>query len=237
MTKREHLYSGKAKSLFKTDVAGQLIMHFRDDLTAFDGKKKAVCEKKGIYNNHINAFLMTHLNKQNIKTHFIRREDERECLVCSLNMIKLEFIVRNIAAGTICSRLGLSKGTVLDAPVFELYLKNDSLSDPLVNDSHIQLLRIHSLKDIRKAQEIALSINEYLCALFQGVSIDLVDFKLEFGIDDDRELRVGDEITPDSCRLWDKESRNPLDKDLFRFNLGDLLTGYETLSHRLGIEI
>ena len=237
MKKGNHLYSGKAKSLFETDVQNQLVMHFRDELTAFDGKKKAVCDGKGIYNNKINAFLMSYLAKKGIGVHFIKQLDERQSLIHSLKMIKLEFIVRNKAAGSICKRLGLSKGAHFNIPVSEICLKSDSLGDPLINDSHIQLLEIESLSYVHKAQEISISINEHLLSLFNKVDIDLVDFKLEFGLDSNDNLCLGDEISPDSCRLWEKKSFSPLDKDLFRFDLGDLLTGYRLVAERLGIKV
>ena len=234
MKQQEHLYSGKAKSLFKTNDPNRLIMQFRDQLTAFDGKKKSDCAGKGIYNNKINAHLMSHLQNKKIRVHFIEKLDDRRSLVHSLSMIKLEFILRNRAAGSICSRLGLPKGQNFSQPVFEICLKSDELGDPLINDSHIELLD-YSLQLVDDARKIALSINSHLIKLFDKAGIELVDLKLEFGLDHKKQLCLGDEISPDSCRLWDKNSHTPLDKDLFRFDLGDLLDGYKLVAERLGI--
>jgi len=234
MKQGEHLYSGKAKSLFMTDDPDQLIMQFRDQLTAFDGKKKSECAGKGIYNNKINAYLMSYLENKNIKVHLIEKLDDRRSLVRKLSMIKLEFILRNRAAGSICSRLGLPKGQRFSQPVFEICLKSDELGDPLINDSHIELLN-YSLQLVDNAREIALSINSHLIELFNNAGIELIDLKLEFGLDHKNQLCLGDEVSPDSCRLWDKNSHTPLDKDLFRFDLGDLLDGYKLVAERLGI--
>lgn len=235
MKQGEHLYSGKAKSLFNTDSPHQLIMQFRDELTAFDGKKKAQCPGKGIYNNKINAFLMSHLADKGIKVHLIEQLDDRRSLIDRLAMMKLEFIVRNQAAGSICTRLGLTKGKKFSRPVTEICLKSDELGDPLINDSHIELLG-EPLGLVDKAREITLGVNSHLIRLFSEADIELVDFKLEFGLNQDNQLCLGDEISPDSCRLWDKSSRDSLDKDLFRFDLGDLLSGYKLVAERLGIQ-
>lgn len=234
MKQGEHLYSGKAKSLFQTEDPNQLIMQFRDQLTAFDGKKKAECIGKGIYNNKINAHLMSYLETKDIKVHFSEKLDDRRSLVRRLSMIKLEFILRNRAAGSICSRLGLPKGQKFSQPIAETCLKSDELGDPLINDSHIELLS-HSLQLVNDAREIALNINNHLVKLFNEAEIELIDLKLEFGLDHNNQLCLGDEISPDSCRLWDKTSHTPLDKDLFRFDLGDLLDGYKLVAERLGI--
>lgn len=238
MKKEGHLLSGKSKSIFTTADPQTVIMHFRDDLSAFDGNKKASCPNKGIYNNLINVHLMEYLTKHGIKTHHIRQLSVRETLVHRLDMLKVEFVVRNIAAGSICKRLGLAKGHQLPTPVYECFLKNDELRDPLINASHIQLLNLATPEQVRVGRELSASINQHLSTLFAEHGIDLVDLKLEFGIaadQSDNQLYLGDEITPDSCRLWEQNSKRPFDKDIFRFDLGDLGDAYRTLMQRLGI--
>ncbi len=236
MKKGEHIYSGKGKSIFATDNKSQVIMHFRDDLTAFNGEKKDVCEGKGIFNNHINAFLMKKLADAGINVGFIELLNNRETLVRRLEMIKLEFVMRNIAAGTITKRLGLNKGTTLQPAVQELFLKDDDLGDPFINISHVKTLKLADIDIVDQAEKITMQVNMVLKDVFSNVGIDLVDFKLEFGMADGK-LYVGDEISADSCRLWEQNTKRPFDKDLFRFDLGDIATSYKSLTEMLGIEI
>lgn len=237
MKKGEHIYSGKAKSIFATEYKDKVIMHFRDDLTAFNGEKKSVCNNKGIFNNYINAFLMQQLAAAGINVSFIKLISARESLVKNLDIIQLEFVIRNIAAGTIIKRLGLGKGVILEPPVKELYLKNDDLGDPLVNKSHIKAMKIANIELIESAEKVALNVNESLKYTFNNIGIDLVDFKIEFGQDADGKLYLADEISPDSCRLWDKSSKRLFDKDLFRFDLGDIATSYKDLAQMLEINL
>lgn len=234
--KKEHLYSGKCKSIFTSDDPNQVIMHFRDDLTAFDGKKREVCDGKGIYNNYINAFIMDKLAQEGINVSFIKRLNTRESLVRKLEMLKLEFVVRNIAAGGLVKRSGITKGTKLSPPIQELFLKEDKLGDPFINIHYVRTMNLAPVEVAHQAEEISLKINQIMQGIFAAANIDLVDFKLEFGMQDGT-LYVGDEISPDSCRLWDKDSKISFDKDLFRFDLGDVHTGYEKLSSMLHIEI
>ena len=234
--KKEHLYSGKGKSIFGTDDPKQIIMHFRDDLTAFNGEKKETCLGKGIYNNNINAVLMEKLAEKGIKTCFIKLLNPRESLTHKLDMIQLEFVVRNIAAGTIVKRVGLAKGTEINPPIQELFLKNDKLGDPFINVHYVKSLDITTPEVVAEAEKISLQVNEVIKDVFAKIDIDLVDFKLEFGLMNG-ELYLGDEISPDTCRLWDKTSKRPFDKDLFRFDLGDVQEGYERICKLLGVQV
>ncbi len=234
--KKEHLYSGKGKSIFATDNPNHIIMHFRDDLTAFNGEKKETCLGKGIYLNNINAFLMDKLAQQGVKTSFIEKINQRESLAHKLDMIQLEFVVRNIAAGTIVKRVGLIKGSPLSPPIQELFLKNDKLGDPFINIHYVNSLKITSAEVVAQAEKISLQVNDIIKDVFTKINIDLVDFKLEFGLLDG-ELYLGDEISPDTCRLWDQKSKRPFDKDLFRFDLGDVKEGYDRICELLGLKV
>ena len=234
--KKEHLYSGKGKSIFATEKANEVIMNFRDELTAFNGEKKAVCEGKGVYSNNINAFIMGKLAEQGIDVAFIEKLNERESLVRKLEMIKLEFVVRNIAAGSLVKRSGISRGTKITPPIQELFLKNDQLGDPFINIHYVRAMNLAPAGLVIEAEEIATKVNKILIGIFNDIGVDLVDFKLEFGVLDNI-LYVGDEISPDSCRLWDKNSKRPFDKDLFRFDLGNLKEGYAKISQMLGLTI
>ncbi len=233
---KEHLYSGKGKSIFASDNPKQIIMHFRDDLTAFNGEKKAECPGKGIYNNNINAHLMSKLAAKGIKTCFVEMLNPRESLTLKLDMIKLEFVVRNFAAGTIVKRVGIAKGAELSPPIQELFLKDDKLGDPFINLHYVNSMKIAPMDIVIQAEKISLQVNEVIQDVFAKVNVDLVDFKLEFGTLDG-ELYLGDEISPDTCRLWDTTSKSPFDKDLFRFNLGDVKEGYEKICQLLGLKV
>jgi len=236
MRKGAKLYSGKAKSLYATDDDDVLVVQFRDDATAFDGQKKASLARKGLVNNHFNAFIMQHLAEAGIATHFVELLTDTESVVKKLDMIGVECVVRNIASGSLCRRYGTTEGIELAPPVFEFFLKNDALHDPLINESHITTFNWATEQDVAFMKKVTLQINEVLCTLFTAANLLLVDFKLEFGRHQG-ELLLGDEITPDGCRIWDADTRERLDKDRFRQDLGDVIAGYEQVAKRLGIAL
>ncbi|MBU2704668.1 phosphoribosylaminoimidazolesuccinocarboxamide synthase [Zooshikella marina] len=234
MEKREELYSGKAKSVYTTDDPNRLILHFRDDTSAFDGKKKEALNRKGAVNNQFNAFIMEKLEAAGIATHFDKLLSTQESLVKCLKMIPVECVVRNIAAGSICRRLGVQEGLTLEQPVFEFFLKNDELGDPMINDYHIAAFGWAESEHVERMKTLTLAVNDVLKPLFLSAGLLLVDYKLEFGLYDG-ELVLGDEFTPDGCRLWDAETRAKLDKDRFRQGLGNVVEAYEEVGQRLGI--
>ena len=235
MEKREELYSGKAKSVYTTDDPDHYILHFRDDTSAFDGKKKEKLSRKGMVNNRFNAFIMEKLNAAGIPTHFERMLSADESLVKRLQMIPVECVVRNIAAGSLCRRLGVEEGLVLNPPTFELFLKDDDLGDPMINEYHIAAFGWAELQHIERAQELTFAVNDVLKPLFEQAGMLLVDYKLEFGLYHG-EVMLGDEFTPDGCRLWDSDTREKLDKDRFRQDLGNVIESYEVAGRRLGID-
>lgn len=235
MEKRQELYAGKAKSVYATDVPDQLIMLFRDDTSAFDGKKKEALDRKGMVNNKFNAFIMEKLQAAGIETHFIRLLNDRESLVKRLTMLPVECVVRNIAAGSICRRLGVEEGKDLNPPTFEFFLKNDALGDPMVNESHIQSFGWATTEQVATMKSLSFKVNEVLKDLFLQGGMLLVDSKLEFGVFEGRVV-LGDEFSPDGCRLWDKDTRKKLDKDRFRQGLGGVVEAYEEVGHRLGVK-
>ncbi|GJL82747.1 MAG: phosphoribosylaminoimidazole-succinocarboxamide synthase [marine bacterium B5-7] len=236
MKKGDLLYTGKAKSVYTTDQADRLILHFRNDTSAFDGAKLAKLDRKGEMNNRINTFIMGHLESAGIATHFIERISAVDSVVKRLDMIKVECVVRNIVAGSLSKRLGIEEGFDLDQPVFEFFLKDDALHDPFINDSHIRAFSWASDAEIDAMRTLTLQVNDILKPLFANAGILLVDFKLEFGRDGDQ-LALGDEFTPDGCRLWDAKTRNKLDKDRFRRDLGDVVEAYEEVARRLGVPL
>ncbi len=235
MEKRDELYRGKAKSIYKTDDPGLLIMHFRNDTSAFDGKKLAQLDRKGQVNNQFNAFIMDVLTKAGIKTHFVKRLSAQDSLVKSLTMLPIECVVRNMTAGSICRRLGVEEGMDLNPPTFEFFLKNDALGDPMINDAHIESFKWASAAQVQEMKRITLEVNHVLKQLFADAGMLLVDYKIEFGVFDGQ-LMLGDEFSPDGCRVWDKKTREKLDKDRFRQDLGDVVESYEAMGQRLGIE-
>jgi phosphoribosylaminoimidazole-succinocarboxamide synthase len=238
MKKLEKLYEGKAKQLFATDDKNLLIQYFKDDATAFNNLKKDVIVKKGILNNYISEFIMLRLSELGVKTHFIQRLNDREQLVKKVNIIPLEVIVRNIAAGSMAKRLGIAEGVKLEDAVFEICYKDDSLGDPLINDDHaVKVLKVLSQKQLDEIKLITKKINLELLKIFNKININLVDFKIEFGFDSENNIVLADEISPDSCRLWDKITENKLDKDRFRKGLGGLVEAYEEVATRLGIRL
>lgn len=234
MEKREELYRGKAKSVFATDDPDHLVMLFRDDTSAFDGKKREQLERKGAVNNRFNAFVMEKLAAAGIPTHFVRRLDDRETLVKRLTMLPLECVVRNLAAGSLCRRYGIEEGRVLTPPTFEFFLKSDPLGDPMVNEYHIHSLGWAEAWQVERMKELTFRINDILVPLFLAGGMVLVDYKLEFGLING-ELLLGDEVTPDGCRVWDRDTREKLDKDRFRQDLGRVVESYELIGERLGL--
>ncbi len=234
MEKREELYRGKAKSVFATDDPELLVMLFRDDTSAFDGKKREQLARKGAVNNRFNAFVMEKLAAAGVPTHFVRRLDDRQTLVKRLAMLPLECVVRNLAAGSLCRRYGIEEGRVLSPPTFEFFLKSDPLGDPMVNEYHIHSLGWAEAWQVERMKELTFRINDILTPLFLAGGMVLVDYKLEFGLMDGA-LLLGDEVTPDGCRVWDRDTREKLDKDRFRQDLGRVVESYELIGERLGL--
>ncbi|MFW6273659.1 MAG: phosphoribosylaminoimidazolesuccinocarboxamide synthase [Halanaerobium sp.] len=233
MDKKDMLYEGKAKQIFAADDDEQLIVHFKDDATAFDGKKKGQISQKGIINNKISNFFFKLLEENGIKTHLIRELNQRDSLVKKVDIIPLEVVMRNFAAGSIAERLGLDEGTKLPAPVLEFYYKNDDLGDPLINRSHIAVLQLAAEEELEILAEMAGKINKILFKFLKNRGVDLVDFKLEFGRSRDGEIILADEISPDTCRFWDSDTQQKLDKDRFRRDLGDVEAAYHEMLQRI----
>lgn len=236
--RRKKIYEGKAKILYEGPERNTLVQYFKDDATAFNNKKKAIIEGKGVLNNRISEFILNQLNEIGIETHLIKRLNMREQLIKNCEIVPVEFVVRNIAAGTLAGRLGMTEGTILRRPIIEYYYKNDELNDPLVTEEHIEINNWASNMEIAHATETAFRINDFLIGLFRGVGIKLVDFKLEFGRiwkNDDCKIILADEISPDTCRLWDLKDEKKLDKDRFRRDLGGLVEAYTEVAKRLGI--
>ena len=234
MEKRQELYAGKAKSVYTTDDADLLVLHFRNDTSAFDGKIIEQLDRKGMVNNKFNAFIMEKLEAAGIPTHFEKLLSDEECLVKKMDMIPVECVVRNIAAGSLCRRLGVEEGIDLTPPTFEFFLKNDELGDPMINDYHIESFGWATAEQLSVMKKLTFQVNEILKALFLEGNMLLVDPKLEFGIYHG-EVILGDEFSPDGCRLWDKDTREKLDKDRFRQGLGNVIESYEMVGKRLGL--
>ena len=236
MNKGRKLYEGKAKIIYEGPEKGTAIQHFKDEATAFNNQKKSVVEGKGVLNNRISEHIFSNLNQVGIKTHLIKRLNMREQLVRLVQIIPIEFIVRNIAAGSITKRLGIEEGTVLDYPLIEYCLKNDELGDPLVSREHILSFDWMNVMELELINEQCKRINDFLLGFFRGVGIKLVDFKIEFGRSaKDNSIILADEISPDTCRLWDSSTEKKLDKDIFRKDLGNLIEGYQEVAKRLNI--
>ena len=235
--KQENLISsGKAKSLFTTENPDRLIMHFRDDTSAFDGKKIESLKGKGEANNLFNAFIMEILEKEGLKTHFERTLSKVDSLVKKLDMIPVECVIRNISAGSICKRLGIEEGKTLEKPIFEFFYKDDALGDPMINDYHILSFGWANQNQIDEMKEKTFAVNKVLKELFLDGGMLLVDYKIEFGMYNN-ELILGDEFSPDGCRVWDVKTRKKLDKDRFRQDLGSVVESYSIIAKKLGIEI
>ena len=238
MARRKQIYEGKAKILFEGPEPGTLIQYFKDDATAFNNQKRAILEGKGVLNNRISEFVMMGLERIGVPTHFIRRLNMREQLVRHVEIVPLEVVVRNVAAGSIVKRLGLEHGAMLPRSIIEFYYKNDALGDPLIAEEHITAFNWASPQEIDDMMSLALRINDFLSGLFAGVGVKLVDFKVEFGRQYEGDLMrlvVADEISPDSCRLWDMETGDSMDKDRFRNDLGGVTEAYREVARRLGV--
>lgn len=227
------LYSGKAKTLYSTSDSNVLLMRFRDDITAFDGAQKDTLPGKAITNNSINAFIMQHLANKGINTHFIRKLNDTDSSVYKLVMLPVECVVRNVCSGSMSKRYGIKNGTPLRAPVFEFFLKNDALHDPLCNEDHIRILGWAGNWETKMMRSISLEVNSVLQPLFRNAGFNLIDFKLEFGHNSFGELAIGDEITPDGCRIWDIDTNESYDKDRYRKNLGQVVEHYIKIANRL----
>jgi phosphoribosylaminoimidazole-succinocarboxamide synthase len=236
--RRRQIYEGKAKVLFEGPEPGTLVQYFKDDATAFNNQKKGVITGKGVLNNRISEYLMTRLESIGVPTHFVRRLNMREQLVREVEIIPLEIVVRNVAAGSMVKRLGIEEGAPLPRSIVEYYYKNDELGDPMVSEEHVTAFGWANTQDLDEMLQYALRINDFLCGLFLGVGLRLVDFKLEFGrLWEDEEMRIvlADEISPDSCRLWDVATNEKLDKDRFRRDMGGVEEAYQEVARRLGV--
>ncbi|MBN2898376.1 MAG: phosphoribosylaminoimidazolesuccinocarboxamide synthase [Clostridia bacterium] len=232
MEKRDMLYEGKAKKVFRTDNDKEYIVSYKDDATAFNGVKKGTIADKGVVNNTMSAVIFKMLEEKGIPTHLIELLNDRETLVKAVQIIPLEVIPRNIAAGSLAKRLGLEEGTVLKRPVLELCYKNDELGDPMINDSHVLAVGLATEEQLAKVKEYAMKINDILVVYFAERKMKLVDFKIEFGIYEG-EVILADEISPDTCRLWDADTNEKLDKDRFRRDLGNVEEAYQEVLKRL----
>ena len=240
MNKGSKLYEGKAKILYETKDKNLVIQHFKDEATAFNNLKKAKVEGKGVLNNRISEYILTNLSQCGIKTHFIKRINMREQLIKKAEIFPIEFIVRNIATGSLTKRLDITEGTVLDKPLLEYCYKKDELQDPLVSKEHIYTFGWATEEEIKKINILSLRINDILTGLFRGIGIKLIDFKIEYGKAwnkdiEKKEIVLADEISPDTCRLWDMKTEKKLDKDRFRKDLGNVIQGYQDVARRLGI--
>ena len=238
MSRRRRVYEGKAKVLYEGPEPGTLVQYFKDDTTAFDNKKRAVFEGKGVLNNRISEYIMLKLDGIGVPTHFIKRLNMREQLIREVEIIPLEVVVRNIAAGSLSKRLGIPEGTALPRSIIEFYYKKDELSDPMVSEEHITAFGWASPQELDDVIALALRINDFLGGLFLGIGIKLVDFKIEFGrLWENEMMRIvlADEISPDSCRLWDTQTNEKMDKDRFRRDLGNVAEAYSEVARRLGI--
>ena len=236
MEKKAELCKGKAKSVYTTNDDDYLIIHFRNDTSAFDGEKIEQLDRKGMINNKFTAFIMDQLEQAGIKTHHVKLLSDEEAVVKKLEMIPVECVVRNISAGSLCKRLGVEEGIDLNPPTFEFFLKNDALHDPMINEYHIRSFGWATDDDIEQMKKLTFQVNNVLKKLFADAGMLLVDYKLEFGRFKG-ELLLGDEFSPDGCRLWDVDTREKLDKDRFRQGLGGVVEAYEEVAHRLGIKI
>ena len=237
MEKIKELTKGKAKSLFTTSDDNRLIMHFSDDTSAFDGKKKEAMLGKGAVNNQFNAFIMDHLQNNGVETHHIEVLNNNDSLVWNLNMFPIECVIRNRASGSICRRLGTEDGLILESPLFEFFLKDDELGDPLINDEHIISFGWATKDQIDEMKIQTYKVNTVLKELFINSGLILVDFKVEFGVNSNGTILLADEFTPDGCRLWDSETLKKMDKDRFRQGLGDVVESYHQVADRLGMNI
>jgi len=232
--KGQLLYEGKAKRLYATDREDILFVEYKDSATAFNGEKKAEIAGKGTLNNRITSLLFDKLKMAGIESHFVKQLSDHEQLVKKVDIIPIEVVVRQIAAGSLAKRLGFDEGSPLARPIVEFYYKDDELGDPLITEEHIEILNIASEDEVKSLYEKGLQVNEVLSRFFNEIGVILVDFKLEFGRDENGNILLADEISPDTCRLWDAETKQKLDKDVFRRDLGQLTDAYEIILSRLG---
>jgi len=226
MERLEKLYEGKAKILYNTSDPDLMIQYFKDDASAFDGKKKGTIVDKGVMNNHMSSRIFQFLESEGVETHFVETLNDREMLVKKLDIIPVEVVLRNIAAGSLCKRLGIEEGRVLDKPILEFFYKSDPLGDPMINECHVDVFGWATKQEVEILKSEGLKINNLMMKFFKERNIRLVDFKLEFGRHKDKVL-LGDEISPDGCRLWHSETNEKMDKDRFRFNLGNVEEKYQ----------
>lgn len=237
MEKRTELYRGKAKTVYTTDNPERLILQFRNDTSAFDGEKVEQLDRKGMVNNKFNNFIMAKLEAAGIPTQLDQVLSDTETLVKRLDMIPVECVMRNFAAGSLVRRLGVAEGQPLNPPTFEQFLKNDALHDPMINESIAISFGWATTEQLAEMKKLTYRVNDVLSELFDAAGLMLVDFKLEFGVDADGNIVLGDEFSPDGCRLWDKETRKKLDKDRFRQGLGGVVEAYEEVAARLGVQL
>ena len=234
MNKGQLLYEGKAKRLYATEDSNILFVEYKDSATAFNGEKKEEIAGKGVLNNRITTLIFEKLQSNGIASHFVKRISDHEQLVRKVEIIPIELVVRNIAAGSLANRLGLKEGTPLKRPIVEYYYKNDDLGDPHISTEHIDVLGIATPEEVQALYDGGLRVNEVLRPMFAEIGVELIDFKLEFGRDAEGNILLADEISPDTCRLWDAETKQKLDKDVFRRNLGSLTEVHEIILTRLG---
>ncbi len=234
MKKVSELFSGKAKTVYTTEDENRLILHFRNDTSAFDGEKIEQLDRKGMVNNKFNAFIMEKIQQAGVDTHHDKILSDQDSLVKKLDMLPIECVVRNISTGSLCRRLGVEDGIDLTPPTFEFFLKNDELHDPMINEFHINTFGWATESEVEDMKVLTFKINDILKVLFKDAGLLLVDYKLEFGRYKGK-LILGDEFTPDGCRLWDVETRAKMDKDRFRQGLGGVVEAYEEVAHRLGV--
>ncbi|MBM3486136.1 MAG: phosphoribosylaminoimidazolesuccinocarboxamide synthase [Alphaproteobacteria bacterium] len=238
MARRRRIYEGKAKVLFEGPEPGTLVQYFKDDATAFNNQKRGTITGKGVLNNRISEFLMIKLGEIGVPTHFVRRLNMREQLIREVEIIPLEIVVRNVAAGSLCARLGLTEGAALPRSIVEYYYKSDELGDPLVAEEHVTAFGWATPQELDELLHLSLRINDFLTGLFMSIGIRLIDFKLEFGRlwqNDEMRIVLADEISPDNCRLWDIKTNEKMDKDRFRRDLGKVEEAYLEVARRLGI--
>ena len=233
MEMREMLYEGKAKKVYATEDPDLLIVSYKDDATAFNGKKKGTITGKGAINNRVTNFMMQRLEEQGVPTHFVEELNDRETVVKKVEIVPLEVIIRNISAGSFAKRYGVEEGVVFEEPTIEFSYKNDDLDDPLINEYHIQALKLATPEEVDTIKKMAFKINEVMKAFFAQRNVDLVDFKLEFGKTSDGTIVLADEISPDTCRFWDSETHEKLDKDRFRRDLGNVEDAYDEMLKRI----
>lgn len=236
MEKKQELFAGKAKSIYATDNDDYVIMSFRDDTSAFDGEKIEQLSRKGEVNNKFNAFIMQQLENAGVPTHFKELFNDTESVVNNMQMMPVECVVRNVASGSLVRRLGVEDGMELSPPLFEFFLKNDALHDPMINEFHIETFGWAKAEDVSKMKELTFKVNTVLTKLFADAGMILVDYKLEFGLFKG-DVILGDEFSPDGCRLWDSKTREKLDKDRFRQGLGGVIEAYEEVARRIGVPL